>query len=87
MLHNHGYTHVQISDYELVQPREEIDKGYDWIQENLKFKSEYYAVPFGRSLPPSKFKFEKLKMWFLAYSKLYSGQIGKKIYNRQTLKL
>lgn len=86
-IHNHGWTHCQITAFKNSELEEEIFKAKNWLNTFLSFNSNFYAVPFGKDLPPNRYDFKNCNTWFLAYDKLDYGKIGQRIYNRKPLLL
>lgn len=86
-IHNHGWTHCQITAFKNSELEEEIFEAKDWLSTFLGVDSNFYAVPFGKDLPPNRYDFKNCHTWFLAYDKLSYGKIGPRIYNRQPLLL
>jgi hypothetical protein len=84
-IHNHGWTHRQIGEVSHAELDQEILKSKQWIKKELNIDTNFYAVPFGKTLPLERYSFERFSLWFLNYNGLYCGKIGEKIYNRQSL--
>lgn len=86
-IHNHGWTHCQITAFKNSELEEEIFKSKNWLNTSLGIDSNFYAVPFGKDLPPNRYDFKNCSTWFLAYDILTYGKVGPRIYNRQSLLL
>jgi hypothetical protein len=84
-IHNHGWTHRQIIAFNDSELDQEILKAKEWLDAVLGINTDFYAVPFGKDLPPNRYSFNNCSMWFLAYDKLNYGQIGPQVYNRKPL--
>jgi hypothetical protein len=84
-IHNHGWTHRQIIAFNDNELDQDILKAKEWLNNVLGVNTDFYAVPFGKDLPPNRYSFNHCSMWFLAYDKLNYGQLGLRIYNRKPL--
>ncbi|MBS0186231.1 MAG: polysaccharide deacetylase family protein [Proteobacteria bacterium] len=84
-IHNHGWTHRQLTEVSHIELDEEILKAKKWFQNKLYINTDFYAVPFGKDLPSDKYNFDNFRIWFLTYYQLHYGKIGPKIYNRAPL--
>jgi hypothetical protein len=86
-LQNHGWTHCHPGS---MAPRElwrDIEQGQAWLRDRLGVNAPLYAVPFGEAAPPDDSPRDLFRTWLMANSRFFPGRIGKRIFNRVTLRV
>jgi hypothetical protein len=83
-IQNHGWTHGEVGAADTVGVDAEISKGRQWLAETLAIQADYYAVPFGDTLPPAGCR-NQWRTWFLLASEKPLEWVSGGVYNRKEL--
>lgn len=86
-IQNHGWTHCNFLSLSVAEITQSIRQAKEWFISEIDYRTDYFAVPFGDVIPPSKNILKEISYWFLLHNLLESGVIGEKIYNRTSLEL
>lgn len=86
-IQNHGWTHCDFSSLSIDGIIQSIRQANEWFISEITYQTNYFAVPFGDVIPPSKNILRETSCWFLLHDLLGTGFIGEKIYNRAPLEL
>jgi hypothetical protein len=86
-IQNHGWTHCDFSSLSMDEIIESIRRANEWFISEINYQTNYFAVPFGDVIPPSKNILRETSCWFLLHDLLGTGFVGEKIYNRAPLEL
>jgi peptidoglycan/xylan/chitin deacetylase (PgdA/CDA1 family) len=82
-IQNHGWTHGEIAGLSEGDQQEEIVQGMEWLQIHLGTKCmNYYAVPFGETMPKRGVLDQLGIECFLADDRLPAGRLDAHVVNR-----
>jgi hypothetical protein len=85
-IENHGWSHIDSLSGNWNRIKENIIKAKSWFKSEFNIETNYFAVPFGNTLPESAPE-SLFKIWFLMTNVLDYGLVGKNIFNRISLKI
>jgi hypothetical protein len=86
-IQNHGWTHCSFLSLSSDQIVHSIRQASEWFISEIDCRTNYFAVPFGDAIPPSRNVLKETGCWFLLHDLLSTGFIGEGIYNRAPLVL
>jgi hypothetical protein len=84
-IQNHGWEHVDLSEWNSEDIVELIEKGRQYLEAALGVTARHFAVPFGE-VSPTVQTWTGPGTWFLASGHAPSGWVKDKVYNRPTFK-
>lgn len=84
-IQNHGWTHRQLKNALEKDIEKEITLGKEWIKSKLEYDADFYAVPFGSTLPLNRFS--NYNYCFLFEEQIAYGFKDERTYNRVGFKI
>lgn len=85
-IENHFWSHFDVTYSSDEEFRYSIKKTHRWIQDNLGQQSNFFAAPFGESIPLNMNGFKDIFAFYLTSdSRFFNGFIGESIFNRYGL--
>jgi hypothetical protein len=82
-LQNHGWFHSDHSRLTAEDSEAEIRNARSWLQRQLGVDAQYFAAPFGETLPPAVPA--ACDVWLTLTHTVAAGWVKPRVFNRETL--
>jgi peptidoglycan/xylan/chitin deacetylase (PgdA/CDA1 family) len=82
-LQNHGWWHANHGSLSPEESAREVRRGREWLQDTFGNDAEYFAVPFGETLPSAEAA-RWCSVWFTLTGEPY-GPVSPTVWNRKDL--